>query len=45
MELTNETFAPLRVLIDELVRAGVQHAVAAPGSRNAPVAYALADRE
>lgn len=45
MELTNETFAPLRVLIDELVRAGVQHGVAAPGSRNAPVSYALADRE
>src|SRR5689334_2557282 len=45
MDLTNETFAPLRVLIDEFVRAGVEHAVVAPGSRNAPIAYALGDRD
>lgn len=45
MELTNQTFGPLRVMIDEFVRAGVAHAVVAPGSRNAPIAYALADRE
>ncbi|MBI5309727.1 MAG: 2-succinyl-5-enolpyruvyl-6-hydroxy-3-cyclohexene-1-carboxylic-acid synthase [Actinobacteria bacterium] len=45
MELTNETFAPLRVLIDELARCGVRHAVAAPGSRNAPITYCLADRD
>jgi 2-succinyl-5-enolpyruvyl-6-hydroxy-3-cyclohexene-1-carboxylate synthase len=45
MELTNETFAPLRVMIDEFVRLGVEHAVIAPGSRNAPIAYALSDRE
>ncbi|MFT4050572.1 MAG: 2-succinyl-5-enolpyruvyl-6-hydroxy-3-cyclohexene-1-carboxylic-acid synthase [Solirubrobacterales bacterium] len=45
MELTNQTFAPLRVMIDEFVRAGVEHAVVAPGSRNAPIAYALGDRE
>jgi 2-succinyl-5-enolpyruvyl-6-hydroxy-3-cyclohexene-1-carboxylate synthase len=44
MDLTNETFAPLRVLIDEFVRAGVEYAVVAPGSRNAPIAYALGDR-
>jgi 2-succinyl-5-enolpyruvyl-6-hydroxy-3-cyclohexene-1-carboxylate synthase len=44
MDLTNETFAPLRVLIDELVRAGVQHAVVSPGSRNAPIAHVLGDR-
>ncbi|MBK5229655.1 MAG: 2-succinyl-5-enolpyruvyl-6-hydroxy-3-cyclohexene-1-carboxylic-acid synthase, partial [Thermoleophilia bacterium] len=44
MELTNETFAPLRVLVDEMARCGVRHAVAAPGSRNAPITYALADR-
>ncbi|MGH2906130.1 MAG: 2-succinyl-5-enolpyruvyl-6-hydroxy-3-cyclohexene-1-carboxylic-acid synthase [Solirubrobacterales bacterium] len=43
--MTNETFAPLRVLIDEFVRAGVEHAVIAPGSRNAPIAYALSDRD
>ncbi len=45
MELTNETFAPLRVMIDEFIRAGIEHAVIAPGSRNAPIAYALADRD
>ncbi len=45
MELTNETFAPLRVLIDEFARAGIEHAVVAPGSRNAPIAYALGDQE
>lgn len=43
MDLTNETFAPLRVFVDELARAGVRHAVVAPGSRNAPIAYVLAD--
>lgn len=45
MKLTNETFAPLRVFTDELVRCGVRHAVIAPGSRNAPLAYVLSDRE
>lgn len=45
MDLTNKTFAPLRVMIDELARAGVEHAVVAPGSRNAPIAYALGDQE
>lgn len=45
MDLTNETFAPLRVLIDEFARAGIEHAVVAPGSRNAPIAYALGDQE
>lgn len=45
MDLTNETFAPLEVLIDEFVRAGIEYAVVAPGSRNAPIAYALGDRE
>ncbi|MGK2878092.1 MAG: 2-succinyl-5-enolpyruvyl-6-hydroxy-3-cyclohexene-1-carboxylic-acid synthase [Solirubrobacterales bacterium] len=45
MDLTNETFAPLRVMIDEFVRAGVEYAVVAPGSRNAPIAYAIGDHE
>lgn len=45
MDLTNETFAPVEVLVDEFVRAGVEYAVVAPGSRNAPIAYALGDRE
>lgn len=44
MDLTNETFAPLRVLIDEFVRAGARHAVAAPGSRDAPLIHVLGDR-
>lgn len=45
MELTNETFAPLRVLVDEFARAGIEHAVVAPGSRNAPIAYTLGDQD
>ena len=44
-DLTNSTFAPLRVLVDEFARAGVQHAVVAPGSRNAPIAHVLGDHE
>lgn len=44
MKLTNETFAPLEVMVDEFVRAGIRHAVICPGSRNAPIAYALAAR-
>ncbi len=30
-------------MIDEFVRAGVEYAVVAPGSRNAPIAYAIGD--
>lgn len=33
------------VLVDELVRRGVRHAVLCPGSRSAPLAYALQDAE
>jgi 2-succinyl-5-enolpyruvyl-6-hydroxy-3-cyclohexene-1-carboxylate synthase len=31
-----------RLLVDELVRGGIRDAVLAPGSRNAPISYALA---
>src|SRR5436190_896365 len=38
----NSTFAPLQVLVEELVRCGMTHAVTCPGSRNAPIALTLA---
>ncbi|MFC7341615.1 2-succinyl-5-enolpyruvyl-6-hydroxy-3-cyclohexene-1-carboxylic-acid synthase [Saccharopolyspora griseoalba] len=37
----NPSTAQAEVIVDELVRNGVQHVVLAPGSRNAPLAYAL----
>ncbi|TPG14779.1 2-succinyl-5-enolpyruvyl-6-hydroxy-3-cyclohexene-1-carboxylic-acid synthase [Pedococcus bigeumensis] len=43
----NPSTALATVLVDELIRQGVRHAVLCPGSRSAPLAYALqdADRE
>jgi 2-succinyl-5-enolpyruvyl-6-hydroxy-3-cyclohexene-1-carboxylate synthase len=43
----NPSTALATVLVDELVRGGVREAVLAPGSRNAPLAFALhaADRD
>ena len=38
----NPSTAQARVLVDELVRGGVEHAVLCPGSRNAPLSFALA---
>ncbi len=37
----NPSTALARVLVDELVRCGVRHAVLCPGSRNAPLSFAL----
>jgi 2-succinyl-5-enolpyruvyl-6-hydroxy-3-cyclohexene-1-carboxylate synthase len=37
----NPSSALARVVVDELVRGGVRHAVVAPGSRSAPLALAL----
>ncbi|MQA13712.1 MAG: 2-succinyl-5-enolpyruvyl-6-hydroxy-3-cyclohexene-1-carboxylic-acid synthase [Pseudonocardiaceae bacterium] len=37
----NPSTALARVLVDELVRCGVHHVVLCPGSRNAPLAFAL----
>ncbi|HVE95542.1 MAG TPA: 2-succinyl-5-enolpyruvyl-6-hydroxy-3-cyclohexene-1-carboxylic-acid synthase [Pseudonocardiaceae bacterium] len=37
----NPSTALATVLVDELVRCGVRHAVLCPGSRNAPLAFAL----
>src|SRR3982074_3133173 len=41
----NPSTALGRVLVDELVRCGVQEAVLAPGSRSAPLALALPDAD
>ena len=41
----NRTYAPLQAFVDELVRCGLRHAVTCPGSRNAPLILALAERE
>jgi 2-succinyl-5-enolpyruvyl-6-hydroxy-3-cyclohexene-1-carboxylate synthase len=37
----NPSIALATVLVDELVRCGVRHAVLCPGSRNAPLSFAL----
>src|SRR4051812_22049569 len=41
----NTTFAPVQVLVDELVRSGMTHAITCPGSRNAPISLTLAAQE
>ena len=42
MKPINRTYAPLQAFVDELARCGVEHAVACPGSRNAPLLLSLA---
>lgn len=39
--IVNPSTALATVLVDELVRCGVRHAVLCPGSRNAPLSFAL----
>ena len=41
----NPSSALADVLVDELVRGGVRHVVLCPGSRSAPLAYALLDAD
>ncbi len=45
MRPVNRTYAPLQALADELVRCGMTHAMTCPGSRNAPLIYALAETD
>ena len=45
MRPVNRTYAPLQALADELARRGMTHAVTCPGSRNAPLIYALAETD
>jgi len=45
MRPVNRTYAPLQALVDELVRCGMTHAVTCPGSRNAPLIFAIAETE
>ena len=41
----NPSTALATVLVDELVRGGVREAVLCPGSRSAPLAYALQEAD
>ena len=41
----NPSTAVARRLVNALVEAGVEHVVYCPGSRDAPIGYALADAE
>lgn len=41
----NPSTAQARVVVDELIRGGVLDVVLCPGSRNAPLAFALRDAD
>jgi len=41
----NPSTAQARIVVDELIRGGVRDVVLCPGSRNAPLAFALADAD
>jgi len=43
--LVNPSTTQARVVVDELIRGGVRDVVLCPGSRNAPLAFALADAD
>jgi 2-succinyl-5-enolpyruvyl-6-hydroxy-3-cyclohexene-1-carboxylate synthase len=43
--MTATSVGTARVIVDELIRLGIREAVLAPGSRNAPLSYALHDAE
>jgi len=43
--VVNPSTTQARVVVDELVRGGVRDVVLCPGSRNAPLAFALADAD
>jgi 2-succinyl-5-enolpyruvyl-6-hydroxy-3-cyclohexene-1-carboxylate synthase len=43
--MVNPSTAQARVVVDELIRGGVREVVLCPGSRNAPLAFALRDAD
>ena len=43
--MVNPSTAQARVVVDELIRGGVRDFVLCPGSRNAPLAFALRDAD
>ena len=45
MLMANPSTTQARVVVDELIRGGVRDVVLCPGSRNAPLAFALADAD
>lgn len=43
--MVNDSTVAARAIVEELINAGMRHAVIAPGSRSAPVSWALAQAE